>query len=93
MVQQKFEELFTKYDKTGKGGLTLWELLDMISNVRKISDPFGWSAAQFEWGSTYYVAKNKVCVRFFSLSALCALLGPSSSSQQCTVPFPFSFVS
>lgn len=58
-VPQKFEELFTKYDKTGKGGLSLWELLEMTAAVRKIMDPFGWSAAQFEWLSTYYVCHNK----------------------------------
>lgn len=65
-MQQKFEELFTKYDKTGKGGLSLWELLEMTAAVRKIMDPFGWSAAQFEWLSTYYVCHNKAC------PALCA---------------------
>lgn len=60
MLQQKFEELFTKYDKDNKGGLTLREMVDMGVNVRKIMDPVGWSAAAFEWGATYYVAHNKV---------------------------------
>ena len=59
-MQEKFEELFTKFDKDNKGGLTLWEMIEMGKSSRKIMDPFGWSASAFEWGSTYYVAHNKV---------------------------------
>ena len=60
LLQQKFEELFTKYDKDGKGGLTLKELFALTENIRKIMDPVGWSAAKFEWGATYYIAHNGV---------------------------------
>lgn len=60
MAQQKFEELFSKYDKNNKGGLTLHELIDLARSVRKIMDPVGWTASALEWGATYYIAHNKV---------------------------------
>ena len=40
--QEKFEELFTKYDKDNKGGLGFYELIEMGRSNRKIMDPVGW---------------------------------------------------
>ena len=40
--QEKFEELFTKYDKDNKGGLSFYELIEMGRSNRKIMDPVGW---------------------------------------------------
>ncbi|PRW45357.1 caleosin domain containing [Chlorella sorokiniana] len=54
-VPQKFEEIFSKYDKGNKGGLTLQEVQDMIRGNRNIFDPTGWIAGWLEWNVTYYM--------------------------------------
>jgi len=48
-IPYKFEEIFSKYDKDGKGGLTFMEGMRMIRGNRMIADPTGWTAAFFEW--------------------------------------------
>jgi peroxygenase len=55
-VPEKFEEIFTKYDKDGKNGLTLEEVQRLISGNRNIMDPVGWIAGWLEWNVTYYLA-------------------------------------
>jgi len=40
-VPQNFENLFSKYDKTGTGSLSLRELFDMMHGHRCAVDPFG----------------------------------------------------
>ncbi|KAL8283238.1 hypothetical protein RQP46_006016 [Phenoliferia psychrophenolica] len=52
-IPAKFEAIFAKYDKAGKGGLTWTEGLYMIRGNRNIMDPIGWLAAFFEWLATY----------------------------------------
>jgi len=52
-IPHKFEEIFSKYDKDGKGGLTFTEGLKMIRGNRMIADPIGWTAAFFEWLAAY----------------------------------------
>ncbi|GAA5983354.1 hypothetical protein JCM11641_006043 [Rhodosporidiobolus odoratus] len=52
-IPAKFEEIFTKFDKNGKGGLTFKEGLHMIHANRQACDPIGWAAEGFEWASTY----------------------------------------
>ncbi|KXS22162.1 caleosin CLO3-2 [Gonapodya prolifera JEL478] len=52
-VPQKFEEIFSKYDRERKGALTFRELMTMIRAQRNWVDPFGWFAAFFEWGTLY----------------------------------------
>lgn len=55
-IPQKFEELFSKFDKDNKGGLTLWETFAMTEHMRVAMDFYGWFAAKFEWGLTYWLA-------------------------------------
>ncbi|GAA5899612.1 hypothetical protein JCM6882_001163 [Rhodosporidiobolus microsporus] len=52
-IPAKFEEIFSKFDKDGKGGLTFKEGLQMIHANRQACDPIGWAAEGFEWGSTW----------------------------------------
>ena len=40
-MPSKFEAIFSKYDKDGKGGLTWLEGLKMIRGNRMIADPVG----------------------------------------------------
>ncbi|BGP19787.1 hypothetical protein JCM10213_003096 [Rhodosporidiobolus nylandii] len=52
-IPAKFEEIFSKFDKDGKGGLTFLEGLKMIHANRQACDPIGWAAEGFEWMSTW----------------------------------------
>ncbi|PSC73727.1 caleosin CLO3-2 isoform B [Micractinium conductrix] len=55
-VPQKFEELFSKYDKGNKGGLSFQDVQDMVRGNRNIMDPTGWIAGWLEWNVSYYMA-------------------------------------
>ncbi|KAI9880463.1 MAG: hypothetical protein M1830_002815 [Pleopsidium flavum] len=50
---QNFEDFFAKYDKDGKGGLTVEELWTAWKGQAFVLDFFGWGAAFFEWLATY----------------------------------------
>ncbi|MCJ1381116.1 hypothetical protein MMC17_004225 [Xylographa soralifera] len=50
---QNFEDIFAKYDKGNKGGLTWSDLFDMWKGQRMVFDFFGMSAAVLEWTATY----------------------------------------
>ncbi|GAA6018005.1 hypothetical protein JCM11491_000028 [Sporobolomyces phaffii] len=52
-VSAKFEEIFEKFDKGKKGGLTFLEGLAMIRENRNVLDPIGWIGAFFEWFASY----------------------------------------
>jgi peroxygenase len=45
---QQFEDLFEKYDEGDKGGLDIWDVMEMIKGQRLVLDVFGWLAAIFE---------------------------------------------
>ncbi|GAA5843257.1 hypothetical protein JCM11251_002264 [Rhodosporidiobolus azoricus] len=62
-IPAKFEEIFSKFDKDGKGGLTFKEGLHMIHANRQAADPIGWAAEGFEWASTYLLIwpQNGIC--------------------------------
>ena len=47
---QNFEDIFAKYDKGNKGGLTWSDLFDMWKGQRMVFDFFGMSAAVLECG-------------------------------------------
>jgi hypothetical protein len=47
-IPQKFEDVFAKYDKDDRKGLTLWEVVSYLNGQRLVSDYFGWLAAAFE---------------------------------------------
>lgn len=55
-VPEKFEEVWSKYDKQKKGALTLKEIQHMIKGNANIMDPVGWTAEWLEWNVSYYLA-------------------------------------
>ncbi|KAL1835372.1 hypothetical protein VTJ49DRAFT_6916 [Mycothermus thermophilus] len=57
-VPQKFEDMFSKWDKNDAGSLSARELWDMISSNRLVADPFGWFAAKFEFGTTWLLLQE-----------------------------------
>ncbi|TPX64149.1 plant seed peroxygenase [Spizellomyces sp. 'palustris'] len=58
-VPQRFEEIFTKFDKTGKGGLTLREIFTMTREIRNVMDFFGIFANLFEWVTLWLLCKDE----------------------------------
>lgn len=50
---QAFENIWAKYDKSGKGGLTFNEIFDSLSGQRMFFDPFGAFATLLEWMASY----------------------------------------
>ncbi|CAL8471431.1 g10973 [Coccomyxa elongata] len=55
----KFEELFAKYDKENKGGLSLRDMLQLWNHNRDAYDLFGWSADFLEWLALYLAAVDE----------------------------------
>jgi len=55
-AEDKFEEIFQKYDIDKDGALSWKEWIHMTEDQRLANDWFGWIAARFEWGFTYWVA-------------------------------------
>ena len=45
---QNFEEIFTKYDRGNKGGLSWGDLMDFWKGQRMVFDFFGWTASILE---------------------------------------------
>ncbi|CAJ0628012.1 16080_t:CDS:2 [Entrophospora sp. SA101] len=58
-VPQKFEELFSKYDKNNKGGLNSRDILNLIYGNGNVWDPVGWAFAAFEWGTLYMLCADE----------------------------------
>ncbi|KAK1763165.1 Caleosin related protein-domain-containing protein [Phialemonium atrogriseum] len=58
-VPQKFEDLFSKWDKEGGGSLTFMELFSMIHGNRLVADPFGWGASILEWVTTWLLVQQR----------------------------------
>ncbi|MCJ1408245.1 hypothetical protein MMC19_002319 [Ptychographa xylographoides] len=50
---QNFEDIFAKYDRGKKGGLSFGDLLDFWKGQRMVFDFFGWTASILEWVATY----------------------------------------
>lgn len=48
-----FEDIFTKYDTSQKGGLTWDDVTEFLKGQRQVWDIFGWVATWFEWTVTY----------------------------------------
>ncbi|BGP51369.1 hypothetical protein JCM10450v2_007307 [Rhodotorula kratochvilovae] len=48
-IPAKFEEIFSKFDKGNKGGLSFTEGVKMIHAQRQACDPIGWAGESFEW--------------------------------------------
>ncbi|KAG0354407.1 caleosin domain-containing protein [Gamsiella multidivaricata] len=54
-VPQHFEDIFAKYARDGKDGLTLTDVWGLLKGQRVIMDPIGSFGAFFEWMSMYWV--------------------------------------
>lgn len=48
-MPQKFEEIFSKWDRKKENALSFGDLLKMTGDLKCVMDPFGWFAAKFEW--------------------------------------------
>jgi len=60
-VPEKYEEIFSKYDKGNKGGLDIYDLGRMLRYNTNANDIFGPSAAVLEWGTLYLLcAQNGI---------------------------------
>eukprot|EP00123_Amoebidium_parasiticum_P009527 comp19534_c1_seq1/m.22860 comp19534_c1_seq1/g.22860 ORF comp19534_c1_seq1/g.22860 comp19534_c1_seq1/m.22860 type:complete len:335 (-) comp19534_c1_seq1:149-1153(-) len=57
-VPEKFEELFSKYDRDNKGALSFWELWDMTQAMRNYMDVVGWMSAKVEWFTLYWLCAS-----------------------------------
>ncbi|RGB43761.1 Caleosin related protein [Rhizophagus diaphanus] len=57
-VPEKFEEVFSKYDRDNKGGLSLKDITQVIRGNANVFDPFGWTSAVFEWGTLYLLCEK-----------------------------------
>jgi len=58
-VPQKFEEIFSKYDKENKGGLSWRDIQDMVYGNMNVNDFVGWIAERLEWWTTYLLCKDE----------------------------------
>lgn len=58
-VPEKFEELFTKYDRENKGGLSWTDIGKMVRGNMNIMDPVGWIAERLEWYVFWSIAANQ----------------------------------
>jgi hypothetical protein len=72
----QFEEIFSKYDKGNKGGLTISELNEMVRGNRNIMDPTGWVSC--------------CCPPAILLAASVASLPPPAMLRAASVAFKFS---
>ncbi|CAG8685424.1 15111_t:CDS:2 [Acaulospora morrowiae] len=52
-VPEKFEEIFSKYDKDGKNGLTFADIRHLLYGNANVGDIFGWIGGCVEWGTLY----------------------------------------
>jgi len=79
-VQEKFEEIFSKFGSTkdGQEGLYWKDMWAMIKHYRNVFDPTGWTAMFLEWGALWLIAADdEVCIRCrLSRLPLPALLHP-----------------
>jgi peroxygenase len=58
-IPQKFEEVFTKWDKDGDDKLNFWDMWRMTEDLRVAFDFFGWFAAKFEWITLWLLASDE----------------------------------
>jgi Ca2+-binding EF-hand superfamily protein len=56
--QERFEQLFDRFDSSGEGGLTADDLLRLWKKDRCAADPAGWSFAFMEWWTTYVLLQK-----------------------------------
>ncbi|KAM7205143.1 Caleosin related domain containing protein [Naviculisporaceae sp. PSN 640] len=57
-VPQAFEDMFARWDTNNEGALSGAQLFNLIRGNRLAVDPFGWSAAVFEFGTTWLLLQK-----------------------------------
>lgn len=57
-VPEKFEEIFSKYDRNNKNGLDWNDIQSLILGNMNIVDPVGWTAERLEWWTLYLLAAD-----------------------------------
>ncbi|KAG2492156.1 hypothetical protein HYH03_009647 [Edaphochlamys debaryana] len=57
-VPEKFESIFSKFDKDNKGGLGWKDIQEMVYTNMNINDPNGWIAERLEWYVTYLLLRD-----------------------------------
>ncbi|KIZ07200.1 hypothetical protein MNEG_0751 [Monoraphidium neglectum] len=57
-VPEKYEELFSKYDRDNKGGLNWNDIQEMIKGNMNIVDPVGWTAERLEWWALWLLCAD-----------------------------------
>jgi len=58
-VPQKYEEIFSKYDRENKGGLSWNDIQEMVYGNMNAMDPTGWIAERLEWWFFWLLAKDE----------------------------------
>lgn len=57
-VPEKYEEIFSKFDKGNKGGLSWSDIKTLMVENSNIMDPTGWIAERLEWWATYVLLRD-----------------------------------
>jgi len=58
-IPEKFEEIFSKYDRNNKGGLNFSDIAHMIYVNANVFDFFGWFSTILEWGTLYLLCAGE----------------------------------
>jgi peroxygenase len=58
-IPQKFEEIFSKWDKDQDDFLSLRDLIAMGRDLSVVNDFFGWFANKFEWVTLWMLCANR----------------------------------
>lgn len=58
-VPEKFEEIFSKFDRENKGGLSWRDIQEMVYANMNVNDFVGWIAGRLEWWTLYYLCKDE----------------------------------
>ncbi|KAM0339775.1 hypothetical protein ACHAPQ_001463 [Fusarium lateritium] len=67
--QERFEQMFERFDTTGQGGLTADDLKRLWAKDRCAADPAGWTFAAMEWWTTYVLLQKNGLVKKSDLRA------------------------
>jgi peroxygenase len=57
---ERFEEMWERFDTDGAGGLGVGNLWHLLAKDRVAADPAGWSFAFMEWGTTWLLLQKMV---------------------------------
>ncbi|KAJ3180012.1 hypothetical protein HDU87_002235 [Geranomyces variabilis] len=57
-LPQRFEEIFSKYDRGHKGGLSFGDIMAMQRQIANVMDFFGFFASKFEFITLWLLVKN-----------------------------------